>query len=71
MRISDAVKVVAKDVIPKLSGREQMAVAAVVDFARKVLSARGAIAELHKAFFDHVNQTDLFDAQRGEESDSP
>lgn len=69
MRLKDAVKIVQKDVMPKLDVKEQIAVAAVVDFTKKVLAARNSFAVLHKALFEHVNQTELFGESASEEDD--
>lgn len=60
MRLKDAVKLVEKDVMPKLSTKEQIAVAAIVDFTKKVLAARNSFAVLYKALFEHVNQVEMF-----------
>lgn len=69
MRLKDAVKVVEKDVMPKLDVKEQIAVAAVVDFTKKVLASRNSFAVLYKALFEHVNQTELFSASDADDGD--
>lgn len=60
MRVRDAIDVVHRDVLPTLAGKQKIAVAALVDFAKTLYASRSSVAALHKAFFEHANQTELF-----------